>query len=181
MKRVIIPLAEGFEEIEAVTSIDVLRRAGIEVITVGLDTDTVKGAHRLKIETDKRLKDVLNYDFDAVVLPGGMPGAANLRESSELLKLIKNINGKKGLIAAICAAPIVLEAAGVLNDREATSYPGYDSEMESANYSEERVVVDRNLITARGPGVAVEFALEVVKYLAGESEAFSLKKAMLIE
>ncbi|RCW49849.1 DJ-1 family glyoxalase III [Halanaerobium sp. MA284_MarDTE_T2] len=181
MKMVIIPLAEGFEEIEAVTSIDILRRAGIEVITVGLDTDVVKGAHKLKIETDKRLKDVLNYYFDAVVLPGGMPGAANLRESSELLNLIKNINAKKGLIAAICAAPIVLEAAGVLKDREATSYPGYDSEMESANYSEERVVVDRNLITARGAGAAAEFALEIVKYLVGEDEAFSLKEAMFIE
>ncbi len=181
MKRVIIPLAEGFEEIEAVTTIDVLRRAGIEVITVGLDTDTVKGAHNIKIGTDKRLKEVLNYDFDAVVLPGGMPGAANLRESSELLKLIKNIDAKKGLIAAICAAPMVLEAAGVLNNKKATSYPGYDSEIKSANYSEDRVVVDRNLITARGPGVAVEFALEVVKYLTGEGEAFSLKKAMLVK
>ncbi|RCW88493.1 4-methyl-5(b-hydroxyethyl)-thiazole monophosphate biosynthesis [Halanaerobium sp. DL-01] len=181
MKMVIIPLAEGFEEIEAVTSIDILRRAGIEVITAGLDVDTVIGAHNLEITTDSKLKDVLDYNFDAVVLPGGMPGAANLRESSELLNLIKNINAKKGLIAAICAAPIVLEAAGVLKDREATSYPGYDSEMESANYSEERVVVDRNLITARGAGAAAEFALEIVKYLVGEDEAFSLKEAMFIE
>ncbi len=181
MQKILIPLAEGFEEIEAVTNIDVLRRAGFNVVTAGIGSKNIKGDHGIKIETDLEIKEVQKEKITDVVLPGGMPGAANLRDSSELLKIIRNVNDRGGLCAAICAAPMVLEAAEILENKNATSYPGFDDQMESANYKKDRVVKDDNIITGRGPGVALEFALEVVEYLADKSSADELKKAMLFK
>jgi len=179
MQNILIPLAEGFEEIEAVTNIDVLRRAGFNVVTAGIDSKNIEGDHGIKIEADLQIKEVKSEEITDIVLPGGMPGAANLRDSSELLKIIREVNDRGGLCAAICAAPIVLEAASVLEGKNATSYPGFDSQMESANYKTDRVVKDGNIITGRGPGVALEFALEVVEYLADKDAAKELKDAML--
>lgn len=181
MGRILIPLASGFEEIEAVTNIDVLRRAGLDVITAGIGSKTIKGDHGIKIEADTEISEVSSDDISAVVLPGGMPGAANLRDSSELLKLIRAVNEKDGLCAAVCAAPIVLEAAGILEGKNATSYPGFGDQMDSANYREERVVIDGNIITGRGPGVAMEFALNIVEYLLNGKERAELEKAMLVK
>ena len=180
MSKVLIPLASGFEEIEAVTNIDVLRRASIEVVTISLNSLDVKGDHGIPIIADQRIDQIEIDDFDAIVLPGGMPGAGNLRDNQKILDFVRKINEEGGLVAAVCAAPIVLEAAGILEGKNATSYPGFGEEMPSCNYKEERVVKDGNIITARGPGVALEFALEIVKYLKSESDAEELREAMIV-
>ena len=181
MSKILIPLAPGFEEIEAVTNIDVLRRAGLDVITAGVDSKQIKGDHGIKVEADTTIEEVDPDDLSAVVLPGGMPGAANLRDSGRLLKIIRDINEKGGLCAAVCAAPIVLDAAGILEGKNATSYPGFDEEMPSCNYREDRVVIDDNIITGRGPGVAMEFALTIVEYLLDAKERIQLEEAMLVK
>ncbi len=179
MERVFVPLAEGFEEIEAITIIDVLRRAGVEVITAGVDKKEIKGAHGIIVTADRNLEEIHGYDFTGIVLPGGMPGAANLRDNDKILEIIKDINEESGLVAALCAAPIVLEEAGVLKDKRATSFPDFDKEMPSCNYQAEKIVQDGNIITSRGPGLALEFAIYLVEYLVSSSEAASLKEAML--
>jgi 4-methyl-5(b-hydroxyethyl)-thiazole monophosphate biosynthesis len=181
MGKILIPLAPGFEEIEAVTNIDVLRRAGLNVITAGVVGKQIKGDHGIKIEADTTIEEIDSDDLSAVVLPGGMPGAANLRDSGRLLKIIRDINDKGGLCAAVCAAPIVLDAAGILEGKNATSYPGFDDEMPSCNYREERVVIDGNIITGRGPGVAMEFALTIVEYLLDAEARKQLEAAMLVK
>jgi len=181
MGKILIPLAEGFEEIEAITNIDVLRRAGLNVVTAGVGDIEIEGDHGVKIEADTEISKVEKSEITDVVLPGGMPGAANLRDSEELREIIQDVYQRKGLCAAICAAPIVLEAAGILEGKNATSYPGFDDQMESANYKESRVVKDGNIITGRGPGVAMEFALEVVEYFAGSEKSDELKEAMLFK
>ncbi|CCU80643.1 4-methyl-5(B-hydroxyethyl)-thiazole monophosphate biosynthesis enzyme [Halanaerobium saccharolyticum subsp. saccharolyticum DSM 6643] len=181
MKKILIPLAKGFEEIEAVTNIDVLRRAGLDVLTAGIGSREIEGDHEIKIETDIEISDVNAEDFDAVVLPGGMPGAANLRDSNQLRNIIKKLNEDNKLCAAICAAPIVLEAAGILDGKNATSYPGFDKDMTSCNYQEDRVVIDGNLITGRGPGVAMEFAMTLVEYLLDKETKDELEKSMLVK
>lgn len=179
MKKVMIPLGEGFEEIEAITNIDVFRRAGLEVVTAGLGKREVEGDHGIKIEADLLLKDVDINELDAIVLPGGMPGAENLRNNDKLVWLISELDQREGLVAAICAAPMVLDKGGVIEGKNATSYPGFARKMPSCNYTEERVVRDGNVITGRGPGVAMEFALEVVRYLVGHEKVDELKDEML--
>lgn len=177
--KILIPLADGLEEIEAITNIDVLRRAGIEVITAGLNDLEVTGAHDIVIKADRLIDEVRAEEFDGIILPGGMPGSTNLRNNDKVIKLVQKLNTDGKLVAAICAAPIALEKAGVIRNRKATSYPGFDREMVSCDYLEERVVVDGNLITGRGPGVALEFAITVVQYLLGEEKAAELKEGML--
>jgi len=181
MGKILIPLAQGFEEIEALTNIDVLRRAGLDVVTAGIGSREIEGDHGVKVQTDTEISELSSDDLSAVVLPGGMPGAANLRDSGRLLKIIREINEKGGLCAAVCAAPIVLDAAGILEGKNATSYPGFDEEMPSCNYKEDRVVTDGNIITGRGPGVAMEFALTVVEYLLDAKERAQLEDAMLVQ
>lgn len=181
MKKIIIPLAQGLEEIEAITNIDVLRRANIEVTTVSLDDLKVKGAHNVVILADKLIDEINVEDFDGILLPGGMPGATNLRDDKRIINMVRFLNEKNKLVSAICAAPIVLEKAGVLKGVKATSYPGFGEEMASSNYVEDRVVVDKNIITGKGPGVALEFALEVVNYLVGEKVVNELKKDMIVD
>jgi protein deglycase len=175
--RVVVPLAEGFEEIEAVTIVDVLRRASIEVVTAALDTNPVRGSHGIVIEADQRLDDVRAEDFDAVVLPGGMPGSKTLRDDPRVRAIVQAAARDGRWVAAICAAPTVLEAAGVLAGRRATSYPG--NELPSASYVEERVVVDGNLVTSRGAGTALEFALALVERWKGPDVLAKLRASML--
>lgn len=181
MDTILIPIAAGFEETEAVANIDIFRRAGLKVVTAGVGDKVITGDHGIRLETDTKLSEVDAADFSAVVLPGGVPGANNLRDSSKLLSVIRTIAENGGLCAAICAAPIVLEAVGVLEGKQATSYPGFGEQMPSANYQEDRVVVDGNLITGRGPGVSFEFALTVVEYLLDKEQRHDLEAAMLIK
>jgi 4-methyl-5(b-hydroxyethyl)-thiazole monophosphate biosynthesis len=176
--RVLVPLAEGFEEIEAVTIVDVLRRASIEVVTAALGENPVCGSHGIAVRADGSLDAFPGGEFDAIVLPGGMPGSKTLRADERVLSLVRGMARENKLVAAICAAPIALEAAGVLSGKRATSYPG--NELPSAEYVEERVVVDGALVTSRGPGTAIEFALTLVERLKGPEAAQKLRASLLV-
>src|SRR5512145_1446593 len=168
MAKALVFLAEGFEEIEAVTVVDVLRRADVQVDTAALSHKRVQGAHGIAIEAEVLLDDVVaigkgEQPYDALILPGGMPGARHLRDDARVKTLIAQQHQSGRIVAAICAAPIALEAAGILRGKAATSYPGYA--LESADYREDRVVIDGNIVTSRGPGTALEFALTLVEQL----------------
>jgi len=183
MAKALVFLAEGFEEIEAVTVVDVLRRADVEVDMAALGVRRVLGAHGLAIEADLLLDDVITTNgakkqYDAMILPGGMPGARHLRDDARVKTLITQQDQSGRIVAAICAAPIALEAAGVLRGRAATSYPGYA--LESADYHEDRVVTDGHIVTSRGPGTALEFALTLVERLAGVEKVAELRSGMLV-
>lgn len=169
--RVIVPLAEGFEEIEAATLIDLLRRAGIEVVVAALRSKTVTGAHGLGFVADTTLDDALDGDYDIVVLPGGEPGATALRDDVRVQQLIKRQAGEGRLVAAICAAPKALAAAGLLDGRIATSYPGYldQNPAPGMRYLAQPVVVDGKIVTSRGPGTAIDFALALIELLQGRA------------
>jgi len=162
-----------------VTLIDVLRRAGVEVVAASLGATQVRGAHALMIEADCRLDDALSQTFDAVVLPGGMPGSKNLRDDTRVLDCLRRQEQAGRYFGAICAAPIVLEAAGVLKGKRATCYPGY--QLPSALQVEERVVRDGKLVTSRGPGTALEYSLEWVSILVGPEKAATLREAMIVQ
>ena len=170
--RVLVPLAQGCEELEAITIIDLLRRAGIEVISAGLDSENVTASRGVKLIPDNDLDSALKDDYDMIVLPGGLPGAEHLDNDDRLKSaLIKMANDGK-YIAAICAAPKVLANAGVLTGKTATSYPGFldDPAFSGITLSNEAVVRDGNTITSRGPGTAMDFALELIEVLLGEDK-----------
>jgi 4-methyl-5(b-hydroxyethyl)-thiazole monophosphate biosynthesis len=171
MKRVIVPLADGFEELEAVAIVDLLRRAGMEVALAGVDGVVATGSRGVRIVCDTAIESVDASGVDAVVLPGGMPGAANLGKSAAVLRLLHAMARDGRLIGAICAAPTILNRAGLLDGRLATSHPAHEGEMDRCRYSRERVVVDGNVVTSRGAGTAIEFAAELVKQLAGAEVA----------
>jgi len=173
-----VPFAEGFEEIEALTIVDVLRRAGITVDMVGVVGSMITGSHGVKVVMDKRLNAVRADDYDGIVLPGGSPGHINLSKSGALKEMIKQMNSKGKLVAAICASPAVLAKAGVLENKHATIYPGMEKELPYPR--DERVVVDGNVVTSQGPGTALEFALKIVELLKGSGEAAKLRNALLL-
>lgn len=179
-KKALIVLAEGFEEIEAVTVIDVLRRAECEVIVAGLEARDIRGAHNVLIRADTILDEVKGLPA-AVILPGGMPGSENLGSSEELAAFLREMNKAKKIIGAICAAPgCVLAKRGLLEGKKATCYPGFERTFGPKTiFSEERVVKDGTIITSRGPGSALEFAYVLAGELAGEEKAKSVKKGML--
>jgi len=181
MPRVCVLLADGFEEIEAVTIVDVLRRAEVKVTTLGVAGVEVQGSHGIRIRADRALAETADEDWDMVILPGGMPGAATLRDDPKAQALIRSQHGKRGKIAAICAAPIALGRAGVLEGKRATSYPGFEDQLAGASLSAERVVQDGTVTTSRGPGTALEFALRLVADLKGPGEASSLAARMLAD
>jgi 4-methyl-5(b-hydroxyethyl)-thiazole monophosphate biosynthesis len=180
MARVSVLLANGFEEIEAVTIIDVLRRAGVEVVTLGVDGLEVTGSHAITIRADRALEAGAKEDWDMVILPGGLPGAHTLRDHPTVQSLLTAQHAKGKALAAICAAPIALGKAGVLSGRRATSYPGFESELTGATCSSDRIVMDGNLVTSRGPGTALEFSLELAGRLAGRAMEGRLRTAMLV-
>ena len=179
-KTVLIVLADGFEEIEAITPIDVLRRAGLQVTVAGVGKREVTGAHGIKVQAEEVLEEYQDVP-DAVVLPGGLPGADNLKKSAVLGDLLKKMKDQGRLIGAICASPArVLAPAGILEGKKATCYPGFEKEFgPKVRFTEDRVVRDGRLITSRGPGSALEFALELVEQLAGADQAEKLSRALL--
>lgn len=164
---VLVPLAQGCEELEAVTIIDLLRRAGIEVISAGLDDGPVKASRGTVLVPDTTLDRVREQAFDMIVLPGGQPGADHLRDDPRIQQLLKQQAASGKYVAAICAAPRALAQAGLLNGRRATSFPGSldGCPVQDLDYREEPVVIDDKLITSRGPGTAMEFALNLVELL----------------
>ena len=171
MIKIALLLAEGFEEVEAVTPADFLNRAGIEVFITGVTGKTVKGAHNITILADHVLNE-LPGDLDGVIIPGGIPGSENVARSDAAIDLIKRLYKQGKLVTAICAAPaLVLEKAGVIAGKKATCYPGYEKRFTQSTFSEERVVVDNNIVTSRAPGTAAEFALTLVEILAGKEVA----------
>lgn len=169
MARVLVPLADGCEELEAVTIIDLLRRGGIEVIVAGLKTGMVKASRGTQLMPDTTLDAALLGEYDMVVLPGGMPGAQHLKDDARVIALIQKMAAAGRYTAAICAAPTVLAEAGVLSGKTATGYPGFLEKMNlvDVTLSTEAVVRDGLVVTSRGPGTAMDFALSLVEILAG--------------
>lgn len=178
--RVCILLADGLEEIEAITLIDVLRRAELDVTTLGVTGAEVTGAHGVTFKADALLRDADGAHWDLVVLPGGMPGAEHLRDSEAVRALVADQVAAGRPVAAICAAPIALAAAGVLEGRAATCYPGFGDQLAGAKYCEDSVVVDGPVITSRGPGTSLPFALRLVAELCGEQTAAKLADGLLV-
>jgi len=178
-KHALVILADGLEEIEAVTPVDILRRAGVEVTTAALDSLTVCGSHRITLTADTALAE-LRCTFDAVILPGGMPGSQVLGESYPVRDLVTQHWTQGKLVAAICAAPaMALAKFGVLDGKKATCYPGFEKRFPArTEYCPAKVVVDGNLVTASGPGAAFEFGLELVRQLVDNDTAASLAEAM---
>ena len=168
MKKVLVTLAPGFEEIEAVTVIDVLRRSGARVSIAGTIDGLIEGARGVKVAPDEYLNNMKTDDLDLLVLPGGQPGTDNLKNDPRITALLKKMADKKKLIGAICAAPIILEKNGLLQNRKRTSHPSVKEVLTGNLYLEESVVVDQNIITSRGPGTAMEFALKLVELLFGK-------------
>jgi len=179
MKRVLMPLAPGFEEIEALAVVDILRRAGAEVVIAGTDTGPIEGRDNIRVLADRGLDEALREDFDMIVLPGGVGGTRRLKEDERISAALKLFFAKGKIIAAICAAPTVLAAAGIIEGRRITSHPGVRAELKDEKISDERVVVDRNLITSQGPGTALEFAFRLVAILFGEEKAEEVNSGVL--
>ncbi|MBZ0251874.1 MAG: DJ-1/PfpI family protein [Candidatus Methylomirabilis sp.] len=168
MKRVLVPLETGFEEIEAVTVIDVLRRAGIEVIVASESGGLVTGSHEIAVKSDARLAEVDADALDAVVLPGGNPGYLNLARNAAVTRIVRRLDERKATVGAVCAAPYVLNQEKVLAGRRATIYPALKDALTDAIAVDDPVVVDGHVVTSQGPGTTMAFALELVRLLAGK-------------
>ena len=181
MARVLVPLAQGCEELEAITIIDLLRRAEIEVVSAGLTAEAVRCSRGVVIVPDTTLDAVMDDHFDMIVLPGGLPGADYLDEDSRIRQLLQKTQQQGGYVAAICAAPKVLASAGLLVDKQVTSYPGVVDKMDlpGTTYIDQQVVVDGNIITSRGPGTAMDFALELIEKLQGSVTRNSVEAALV--
>jgi 4-methyl-5(b-hydroxyethyl)-thiazole monophosphate biosynthesis len=182
MEKIYTFLAPGLEETEAVTVIDLLRRADIEVVTLGLGGREVQGSHGITIIADEVLEEKELADDDGLFLPGGMPGTINLRENPTVQRMLRRAEKNNNLVAAICAAPTAFEVAGVARGIRLTSHPSVkDFLIKNYDYSEQRVVVSGNWITGRGVGTAIEFALKLVEILVSPEKAEEIKKAIVAE
>ncbi len=172
-------LAEGFEECEALTPLDILRRAEIEIKTVGIGSDFITGSHGITVKTDLREEDIiLNGCLDAVILPGGMPGTINLEKCETVRSAISFASQNEKLICAICAAPKILGGMDLLRNKKATCFPGFEDELQGALISADLVVKDGNIITAKGAGAAADFGFKILSCFKGESVAEELRKQM---
>lgn len=178
--RVLVPLAQGCEELEAVTIIDLLRRASIDVVTAGLDTRPVQCSRGTVLVADTSIDRVMEQSFDMVVLPGGLPGADHLQADVRIHQLLTRTRDAGGYTAAICAAPKVLASAGLLEDKTVTSFPGVLDGIDIAGMQvkDAAVIQDGRVITSRGPGTAMDFALQLVELLRGKDERDSVEKAL---
>ncbi|MFH0832138.1 MAG: DJ-1 family glyoxalase III [Candidatus Aenigmatarchaeota archaeon] len=178
MKALVI-LANGFEEIESFAVVDILRRAKIDVTVAGLISTIVESSHAVRVMADKRLGDINTNDYDILILPGGNPGYKNLANSQIVINLVKNFEKKKKLIAAICGAPSVLAKAGIMEDRIGTIATGLEKELPRVR--DAKVIVDKNVITSKGPGTAIEFALKIVEIISGKGVEKKLREQMAVD
>ncbi|OHD60562.1 MAG: hypothetical protein A2014_08570 [Spirochaetes bacterium GWF1_49_6] len=179
MPKIAVLLADGFEEIEAITIIDILRRGNLDVVTAGLKPGNITGAHAIPVTPDTGIDSIRADDFDMIILPGGGPGTKTLKADPRVAELVRQFYNLGKLTGAICAAPTVLYAAGILHQKRVTSFPGTDAEMPDVSYSTDTVVWDGILVTSRAAGTAGAFALSIVAKLAGQAAADKLKSAML--
>lgn len=181
MSHVLVPLAPGFEELEAVTITDLLVRAGVKVTTAGLDNNPVTASRGTTIIPDTSIDSVHDVLYDLIVLPGGLPGADHLKNDARVQSLLKNHAANDRIIAAICAAPKALDQAGLLNNKKATSYPGVleDTNNHTIDISDEAIVVDGNIITSRGPGTAIDFTLKLIELLEGKEKSDTVEKQLV--
>lgn len=175
MKKAAVLVAPGFEEGETLTIVDIIRRADLQCDMFGFDK-VVEGGHEISVQCDKILNHEVT-DYDMVILPGGYDGAANLKESDEVIAILYKMNKKGKYICAMCAAPIVLEKANLLMNKNYTAYKGYDQKIKLGHYLEDKVVIDGNIVTSRGPATAYTFAYKLVDLLGGDSLA--VKNRML--
>lgn len=180
MASVLVPLAQGCEELEAITVVDLLRRAGIEVVTAGLDEQPVRASRGMRLLPDMTLDQALQRDYDMVVLPGGQPGADHLRDDARIIGLLRDMAAAGKHTAAICAAPRVLARAGLLDGKRATSFPGAldEAAIPGLDYREQPVVTDGKVVTSRGPGTAMDFALELIELLAGAAQRNTVESTL---
>jgi len=183
MAKAVMLLAEGFEEVEALTIVDVLRRCNVEVDVAGVNGAHIVGAHKVKVIPDKQIDDVVVEDYDAIILPGGSPGYVNLRRNPRVVEMVKKAFEENKVVAAICAAPSVLGDAGILQGKKATIYPGMEDEIKNAGGEVENklVVQDDNIVTSRGPSTAILFALKLASLLVSEEAATGVGRRMLVD
>ncbi|MDH2915780.1 MAG: DJ-1/PfpI family protein [Gallionella sp.] len=170
MSRVLLPLANGSEDLEAITVLNILRRAGIEVVSASLDGQSIRGSRGTMLIPDTSLDDALKHDFDMVVLPGGQPGTNNLKADTRIIQLVQRMAAKDRYVCAICAAPSILATAGLLDGKRATSFPGTLDSFPSVSRQPQAIVEDGKLITSRGPGTAMDFALTLVERLTSKTK-----------
>ncbi len=180
MARVLVPLAQGCEELEAVTITDLLTRAGIEVVTAGLDGNPVKASRGITLMPDKTLDQVMDEPFDMLVLPGGLPGADHLNSDPRIHQLLKRLSSEGAITAAICAAPKVLLKVGLLDGKKATSYPGALNglDLQKVDLQPERIVTDGKVVTSRGPGTAMDFTLTLIEQLLGRAKRDEVEQGL---
>lgn len=181
MAKVYVFLANGFEDIEALAPIDILRRGGMEVTTVSIhDSNIVTSAHEVSIIADTTFDQVGSFeDADLLILPGGMPGAQNLKDHQGLSEVILRHNERGGLLGAICAAPMILGGLGLLRGRRATCYPGFEAFLEDADYTAELVTVDGNITTGKGPGAAMAFGYQLLSHFTDNTTVTALQQGMM--
>ncbi|TCK16842.1 4-methyl-5(b-hydroxyethyl)-thiazole monophosphate biosynthesis [Thiogranum longum] len=178
MASVLVPLAQGCEELEAVTVIDLMRRAGIDVVTAGLDDQPVKASRGTVLVPDTTLDEALTHNYDMLVLPGGLPGADHLDRDPRIHALLKEMASAGRYTAAICAAPKVLAHSGLLEGRQVTSFPGVLDDVSGVDYRTDAVVEDGTVITSRGPGTAMDFALALIERLVGKAKRDEVEVAL---
>lgn len=180
-KKVLVPIADGTEEIEAVCIIDVLRRAGADVTAASVDGLQITGSRGVKIVADCLIYGCMTTDYDLIVVPGGMPGAQRLSDADAVVRLLQGQRRKERLYGAICAAPaVVLEPHGLLEDRRATCHPSFSDRLSDQSAIASRVVVDGNVVTSQGPGTAIEFALKLVELLFGKEKAEEVAEPLMV-
>jgi len=179
-KKVVVILADGFEEIEAITPIDVLRRVGIEVTVAGLNEISATGAHGIEIQADCELKTIHAGEIGMLILPGGMPGAQHLHDSQMVIDMVTQVYNSGNYVAAICAAPIVLGKAGIIHNKQVTAYPGNEGRLNGAAYTGNMTEVDGRIITGKGPGASFEFTRRIAEALGKGKEIRTVYEQMFV-
>lgn len=181
-KKVLVPVADGIEMVEALSIVDVFRRAEVHVDIASVNELTITSSHNVKISADKLIGDCIDEEYDLVAIPGGIPGAENLRSSEVLINMLIKQNAENKLYGAICASPqVVLHHHGLLGDKQATGHPLFVADLSNPAESSQKVVVDKNCVTSRGAGTAVDFALELLGLLMGDEKKKEVAKGMALD